>query len=105
MSSDFALFWHVAGTGRTISLGTGLSRFADQTICSSGPIRLVRECPLQTASDRAIGHATGTVSLVCVLVLHKSIVENRQAQHKQHNLNRDSSVAPYRYPRPAQLPF
>jgi hypothetical protein len=41
-------------------LGTGLSCLADHNICSSEPIRLVRERPLQTASDRAIGHATGT---------------------------------------------
>jgi hypothetical protein len=56
--------WSADSPPRTISLGTGLSRFADHTICSSGPIRLVRECPPQTASDRAIGHATGTVSPV-----------------------------------------
>jgi len=30
------------------------------------------------------------------LVLHKSIVENRQAQHKQHNVKRDCSVENYR---------
>ena len=44
----------------TISLGTGLSCFADHSICSSKAICLARECPLQTVSDRAIGHATGT---------------------------------------------
>jgi hypothetical protein len=48
---------------RTISLGTGLSCIADHSICSSEPICLVRECPLQTVSDRAIGHATGTTCL------------------------------------------
>jgi hypothetical protein len=52
-----------AGDGnrtRTISLGTGLSCFADHGICSSETIYIVRECPLQTVSDRPIGHATGT---------------------------------------------
>jgi hypothetical protein len=44
----------------TISLGTGLSYFSDHSICSSETICLVRGCPLQTASDRAVGHATGT---------------------------------------------
>jgi hypothetical protein len=47
---------------RTISLGTGLSCFADHIICISERIRLVRECPLRTASDCAIGHATGTLA-------------------------------------------
>jgi hypothetical protein len=74
----------------------GLSRFADHSIRSSEAIRLVRECPLKTALDRAIGHATGTVSPVCVLVLHKSIVENRYAQHKYHNVNRGCGVVKYR---------
>jgi len=59
--------WPSVGAGdgnrtRTISLGTGLSCFADHSICSSEIICLVRECPLQTVSDRAIGHATGTMS-------------------------------------------
>jgi hypothetical protein len=45
---------------RTISLGTGLSRFADHSICSSEAVYLARECPLQTVSDRAIGHVAGT---------------------------------------------
>src|SRR6516165_2138580 len=47
---------------RTISLGTGLSCFADHSICSSETICLVRESPLQTVLDRAIGHATGTMN-------------------------------------------
>jgi len=44
----------------TISLGTGLSCLADHSICSSETICVDRECPLQTVSDRPIGHATGT---------------------------------------------
>jgi hypothetical protein len=48
---------------RTISLGSGLSCFADHSICSSETIWLVRECPLQTVSTRGIGHATGTPAL------------------------------------------
>ena len=43
---------------RTISLGTGLSCFPDHSICSSKAICPVRECPLKTVSDRAIGHAS-----------------------------------------------
>jgi hypothetical protein len=56
-----------AGDGnrtRTISLGTGLSCLADHSICSSETICVDRECPLQTVSDRPIGHATGTSALV-----------------------------------------
>jgi hypothetical protein len=52
---------------RTISLGTGLSCFPDHSICSSEAICLVRECPPQTISDRAIGHATGTPALTAGL--------------------------------------
>lgn len=47
----------------TISLGTGLSCFPYHSICSSEAICLVRECPLQTVSDRAVGHGTGTPAL------------------------------------------
>jgi hypothetical protein len=47
----------------TTSLGTGLSCFADHSICSSDTICLVRECPLHTVSDRAVEHATGTPAL------------------------------------------
>ena len=53
-----ARVWHDG----TISLGTGLSCFVDHSICGSETICLVRECPLQTVSDRAIGHATGTMA-------------------------------------------
>jgi hypothetical protein len=45
---------------RTISLGTSLSCLPDHSICSSAAIFAVRECPLRTFSDRAIGHARGT---------------------------------------------
>ena len=52
----------MAGMGATISLGTGLSCFTDHGICSSETICLAHECPLQAVSDRAIGHATGTMA-------------------------------------------
>ena len=47
----------------TISLGTGLSCFADHSISISETIFLVRECPLPTVSDRTIGHATCTLTV------------------------------------------
>ena len=47
----------------TIRLGTGSSCFADQIISISETIFLVRECPLQTVSDRTIGHATCAVTV------------------------------------------
>ena len=47
----------------TISLGTGLSYSVNHNICRSAAICAVRECPLQTVSDRTIGHATGTLAV------------------------------------------
>jgi hypothetical protein len=55
--------WSADSQPRTISLGTGLSCYANHSICSPEAIYLVRECPPQTASDHAIGHATGTSGL------------------------------------------
>jgi hypothetical protein len=61
----------------TISLGTGLSCFADHSVCSSEIICLVRECPPQTASDRAIGHVTGTLDVLrWTLVGFRSLAAN-----------------------------
>src|SRR6185295_13852573 len=53
--------WSADSQPRTISLRTGLSCYANHSICSPEVTYLVRERPPQTASDHAIGHATGHV--------------------------------------------
>ena len=46
-----------SGSGRTISLGTGLSRLADRRAAGQAASEVVRGCPSGTAPDSPAGHA------------------------------------------------
>jgi hypothetical protein len=45
---------------RIISLGTGLSRFADRPVAGQSPSSVAREWPSSTGTDFVIGHVAGT---------------------------------------------
>ena len=60
MSTKFPI---TTGLGsRVVSLGTGLSCPTDYGLAGQRSFGFVRKCPLRTALDPVVGHATGTVT-------------------------------------------
>jgi len=69
---------------RTISLGTGLSRPADQHVAGQRSSSVARQWPLSTRSNSPIGHATGTLPAPYHLGATRSLKVVTAAQQPDH---------------------